>query len=53
MYEGKDYSVNIRLQISFNSFFSICGIDIIEKINYSRDKFSSSEGIGVFNLCGC
>ena len=50
---GKDYAVNSRLQVNFNSFFSICGIDIIEKINDTRDKYSSSEGIGVFNLCGC
>ena len=53
VYEGKDYAVNSRLQVTFNSFFSICGIDIIEKINDTRDKYSSSEGIGVFNLCGC
>ena len=53
VYEGKDYAVNSRLQVNFNSFFSICGIDIIEKINDTRDKYSSSEGIGVFNLCGC
>ena len=53
VYEGKDYAVNSRLQVTFNSFFSICGIDIIEKINDTRDKYGSSEGIGVFNLCGC
>ena len=51
--EGKDYAVNSRLQVNFNSFFSICGIDIIEKISDTRDKYRSSEGIGVFNLCGC
>ena len=51
--EGKDYAVNSRLQVNFNSFFSICGIDIIEKINDTRDKYTSSQGIGVFNLCGC
>lgn len=51
--KGKDYAVNSRLQVNFNSFFSICGIDIIEKINDTRDKYTSSEGIGVFNLCGC
>ena len=28
------------------------GIDIIEKINDSRPRFPSSEGIGVFNLGG-
>ena len=33
VYKGKDYAVNSRLQVTFNSFFSICGIDIIEKIN--------------------
>ena len=53
VYEGKDYAVNSRLQVNFNSFFYICGIDIIEKINDTRDKYNSSEGIGVFNLCGC
>ena len=51
-YEGKDYAVNSRLQVSFKSFFSMIGIDIIEKINDTRNKYSSSEGIGVFNLCG-
>ena len=52
-YEGKDYAVNSRLQVSFKSFFSMIGIDIIEKINDTRNKYGSSEGIGVFNLCGC
>ena len=40
VYEGKDYAVNSRLQVTFNSFFSICGIDIIEKIKDTRDKYN-------------
>ena len=36
--KGKDYAVNSRLQVNFNSFFSICGIDIIEKINDTRES---------------
>ena len=51
--EDKEYAVNSKLQVNFNSFFSICGIDIIEKINDSREKYPSSIGIGVFNLIGC
>lgn len=50
--EGKEYACNSKLQVSFNSFFSMIGIDIIEKINDTRQKYASSEGIGVFNLCG-
>ena len=52
IYEGKECSVNSRLQVSSKSYFYICGIDIIEKINDTREKYHSSEGIGVFNLCG-
>jgi len=47
-----DFSLNSRLLIPNNSFFSIEGIDIIEKINDSRPRYPSSEGIGVFNLGG-
>ena len=47
-----DFSLNSRLLIPNNSFFSMIGIDIIEKINDSRPRFPSSEGIGVFNLGG-
>ena len=52
IYEGKEYSVNSRLQVSSKSYFYMCGIDIIEKINDTREKYYSSVGIGVFNLCG-
>lgn len=52
IYEGKEYAVKSRLQILFHSYFSLTGIDIIEKINDSRDNYGSSDGIGVFNLCG-
>ena len=47
-----DFCINSRLLIPNNSFFSMIGIDIIEKINDSRPRFPSSEGIGVFNLGG-
>ena len=49
--EGKEYAYNSKLQVR-NSFFSITGIDIIEKINDTRVKYGSSESIGVFNLIG-
>ena len=47
-----EFCINSRLLIPNNSFFSIIGIDIIEKINDSRPRYPSSEGIGVFNLGG-
>ena len=51
-YEGRQCAVNSRLQISSKSYFYMCGIDIIEKINDEREKYPSSQRIGVFNLCG-
>jgi hypothetical protein len=44
----KEFCINSRLLIPNNSFFSITGIDIIEKINDSRPRYPSSEGIGGF-----
>ena len=51
VYEGKECAYNSKLQIH-NSFFSIKGIDIIEKINDTREKYGCSSTIGVFNLIG-
>ena len=51
-YQGREYEVNSRLQVSSKSYFYMCGIDIIEQINDTREKYPSPEGIGVFNLCG-
>ena len=45
-----DFCINSRLFIPNYSFFSIHGIDIIEKINDSRPRFIDSKKIGVFNL---
>lgn len=48
---GKECAYNSKLQVR-NSFFSITGIDIIEKINDTREKYGCSSTIGVFNLNG-
>jgi hypothetical protein len=50
IYQNKEYSLNTRLQIKGNCYCQIFGIDIIEKINDSRPRYSSSDSIGVFNL---
>ena len=47
-----DFCINSRLLIPNNSFFSMIGIDIIEKINDPRPRFPNSVEIGVFNLGG-
>ena len=47
-----EFCINSRLFIPNYSFFSIQGIDIIEKINDSRPRFPNSMEIGVFNLGG-
>ena len=52
IYENKEYSLNNRLKINRNCSFYLHGIDIIEKINDSRPKYSSSDEIGIFNLYG-
>ena len=50
--EKTDFRINSRLYIPNNSFFSMTGIDIIEKINDSRPRYPNSSEIGVFNLGG-
>ena len=52
VHEGKEYAVTNILCLTFKSYFYICGIDIIEKINDTR-PYGSSGNIGIFNLCRC
>ena len=52
VYENQECSYLTRLQVSSNSSFYIVGIDIIEKINDSRNRYGCSTTKGVFNLCG-
>ena len=52
IYKEKGFCINSRLFIPNNSFFSMIGIDIIEKINDSRPRYPNSKEIGVFNLGG-
>ena len=52
IYNKTDFCINSRLLIPNNSFFSMIGIDIIEKINDPRPRFPNSVEIGVFNLGG-
>jgi len=49
-YDKKEYCKNWRFQISNNSIVTIQGIDIIEKINDSREITKNADNIGVFTV---
>lgn len=49
-YENKKYSENVRLKINDDSKVVIEGIDLIEKINDSRELTPRSPNIGVFTV---